>query len=155
VHIIWVTFPLLECTAVALLARGHGMIMVDWWVDVRRFGRGRFRKIFMHLVLAHDILPNNTSDIRPILVSSVQQLGWGRAPSSPITDRTDYLSTVHPELRRDYENPVRTAWTAVRTGLCRTLDWRGRAFHPHILVHTYPNQHWAQPSIRAVLRTLP
>jgi len=34
VHIIWVTFPLLECTAVALLTQGHGMIVVDWWVDV-------------------------------------------------------------------------------------------------------------------------
>ena len=90
------------------------MIVVDWWVDVRRFGRGRFRKIFMHLVLAHDILPNNTSDIRSILAPSVQQLGRGRAPSSPITDGTDYLSTVRPELRRDYQNPV-------RTGLCGTL----------------------------------
>jgi len=43
------------------------------------------------------------------------------APSSSITDGTDYLSTVRPELRRDYQNPVRTAWTAVRTGLCGTL----------------------------------
>jgi len=75
----------------------------------------------MHLVLAHDILPNNTSAIRPILAPSVQQLGRGRAPSSPITDGTDYLSTVRPELGRDYQNPVRTAWTAVRTGLCGTL----------------------------------
>jgi len=68
----------------------------------------------MHLVLARDILPNNTSAIRPILVPSVQQLGRGRAPSSPITDGTDYLSTVRPELGQDYQNPV-------RTGLCGTL----------------------------------
>jgi len=83
-------------------------------VDVRRFGRRRFRNIFMHLVLAHDILPNNTSAIRPIQAPSVRQLGRGRAPSSPITDGTDYLSTVRPELKRDYQNPV-------RTGLCGTL----------------------------------
>ena len=75
----------------------------------------------MHLVLARDILPNNTSAIRPILAPSVQQQGRGRAPSSPITDGTDYLSTVPTELGRDYQNPVRTAWTAVRTGLCGTL----------------------------------
>jgi len=75
----------------------------------------------MHLVLARDILPNNTSAIRPILAPSVQQQGRGRAPSSPITDRTDYLSTVPQELGRDYQNPVRTAWTAVWTGLCGTL----------------------------------
>ena len=68
----------------------------------------------MHLVLARDILPNNTSAIRPILAPSVQQQGRGRAPSSPITDGTDYLSTVPPELGRDYQNPV-------RTGLCGTL----------------------------------
>jgi hypothetical protein len=74
-----------------------------------------------HLVLAHDILLKNTSAIRPILAPSVQQLGRGRAPSSPITDGTDYLSTVRPELGRDYQNPVRTAWTAVGTGLCGTL----------------------------------
>jgi len=87
---------------------------------VQCFGRG-FRKIFIHLVLARDILPNNTSAIRPILVPSVQQQGRGRAPSSPITDGTDYLSTVRPELGRDYQNPVGTVWRAVRTGLCRTL----------------------------------
>jgi len=75
----------------------------------------------MHLVLARDILPNNTSAIRPILAPSVQQLGQGRAPSSPITDGTDYLSTVRPELGRDYQNPLRTAWKAVQTGLCGTL----------------------------------
>jgi len=68
----------------------------------------------MHLVLARDILPNNTSAIRPILAPSVQQQGRGRAPSSPITDGTDYLSTVPQELGRDYQNPV-------RTGLCGTL----------------------------------
>jgi len=62
-------------------------------VDVQRFGRRRFRNIFMHLVLAHDILPNNTSAIRPIQAPSVRQLGRGRAPSSRITDGTDYLST--------------------------------------------------------------
>jgi len=106
-------------------------------VDVRRFSRGRFRKSFMHLVLAHDILPNNTSAIRPILAPSVQQLGRGRAPSSPITDGTDYLRTVRPELGRDYQNPVRTAWTAVRTGLWRTLTG-------------------ARPEVRATLRrTMP
>jgi len=76
----------------------------------------------MHLVLARDILPNNTSAIRPILAPSVQQQGRGRVPSSPITDGTDYLSTVPQELGRDYQNPVRTAWTAVRTGLCGTLS---------------------------------
>jgi hypothetical protein len=91
-------------------------------VDVRHFGRG-FRKIFMHLVLTHDILPNNTSlhlvlahdillkntsPIRPILAPSVQQVGRGRASSSPITDGTDYFRTVHLELGRDYQNPVRT-----------------------------------------------
>jgi len=75
----------------------------------------------MHLVLARDILPNNTSAIRPILAPSIQQQGRGRAPSSPITDGTDYLSTVPLELGRDYQNPVRTVWTAVRTGLCGTL----------------------------------
>jgi len=48
----------------------------------------------MHLVLAHDILPNNTSDIRPILAPSVQQLGRGRAPSSPITDGTISVQSV-------------------------------------------------------------
>jgi len=78
----------------------------------------------MHLVLARDILPNNTSAIRPRLAPSVQQQGRGRAPSSPITDGTDYLGTVRPELGRDYQNPVRTAWTAVRTGLCGTLQGR-------------------------------
>ena len=42
--------------------RDRGGLVV---VDVRRFGRGRFRKNFMHLVLAHEILPNNTSAVRP------------------------------------------------------------------------------------------
>ena len=37
----------------------------------------------MHLVLAHDILPNNTSDIRSILAPSVQQLGRGRGRPPP------------------------------------------------------------------------
>ena len=80
----------------------------------------------MHLVLARDILPNNTSAIRPILAPSVQQLGRGRAPSSPITDGTDYLSTVRPELGRDYQNPV-------RTGLCGTLVCR--RYRSRWLVH--------------------
>jgi len=61
----------------------------------------------MHLVLAHNILPNNISAVRP-----AARTGTGAA--SPITDGTDYLSTVRPELRRDYQNPV-------RTGLCGTL----------------------------------
>ena len=71
----------------------------------------------MHLVLAHNILPNNISAVRP-----AARTGTGAA--SPITDGTDYLSTVRPELRRDYQTPVRTAWTAVRTGLCGTLMTR-------------------------------
>jgi len=65
----------------------------------------------MHLVLARDIVSyylNNTSAIRPILAPSVQRLRWGRAPSSPITNGTNYLSTVRPELGQDYQNPVRT-----------------------------------------------
>jgi len=59
-------------------------------VDVRRFGRGKFRNIFMHFVLAHDILPNNTSAIRPKLAPSVQQLGRGTGAVLPDTSRGDF-----------------------------------------------------------------